>query len=420
MTNSQNDVVYFNAMNTGACTLDVQLPNKIKTLELTNWANTLTINNSLYVSGLGDFRLTDGSTISIAAGNFLSLLDLPYGVNFWYNGTITGGGANASFTVAGTDLGISATTGPPVINPGPLGVNLNILKSAVTRNNGFVTIVSMTANLTLSGTDNIIDIQDGGKLSLDQHIAAAGVNNLEGGIAFGPGRNNKVAVKVEKGGTLYRSDSPAAGVPDQVSIAGAVYNVGGTTQVHNGQLNITGKDGNNYSYWQQTDAAAVLQIDASGNINAAGTYEIDIGKVTLTAPSGGSADELDGPGLFFSATNNTALTIVDSGMTPGTVTVQGPVTLATNTTTTMNYMGGNNTSDVLDVQNGTLTLNGFLTLNSSDRKKPTQALIFFDDRGNGAAINGAFTAINGNLTGTYTGKAVTVNGGYITYQVTIT
>ena len=72
-------------------------------------------------------------------------------------------------------------------------------------------------------------------------------------------------------------------------------------------------------------------MDAGANITAAGKYQIDI----------------------------------------GTVTVQGDVKLGLNTVTTMNFSGGNNTADVLDVYNGILTLNGSLRLHSNDSQKPT-------------------------------------------------
>src|SRR5580658_1358114 len=78
-------------------------------------------------------------------------------------------------------------------------------------------------------------------------------------------------------------------------------------------------------FWGWTLPLAVgtasLQILSSGNINAVGTYQIDAGTVQLTAPSGGSFDELDGAGLVFGNAANTALTFVDSTPgTPGTVT----------------------------------------------------------------------------------------------------
>jgi len=209
-------------------------------------------------------------------------------------------------------------------------------------------------------------------------------------------------------------------VPDQISIAAPVYNLGGTVQVAAGDmLNLTGKDASGYSYWQKTGSTALLQLDNGANINAAGTYQIDIGTVKLTAPGGGRADELDGAGLNFGNANATSLTFVDAGVTPGTVTVQGPVTLAANTTTTLNFTGGSNTADLLDVKNGTLTLNGTLKLNSTDNKKPTAALNFLDDSGFGPSIAGNFTSITDSLNGTDVGAKVTNNPQLIYYQVTI-
>ena len=76
------------------------------------------------------------------------------------------------------------------------------------------------------------------------------------------------------------------------------------------------------------------------NISAVGTYEIDTGTVQLTA-GGTNLDRLDGQGLNFGNDNFTYLNIVDAAnQTPGTVTVQGPVNMAANTTTTMNFLAG--------------------------------------------------------------------------------
>jgi hypothetical protein len=108
--------------------------------------------------------------------------------------------------------------------------------------------------------------------------------------------------------------------------------------------------------------------------------------------------------------------------TPGQVTIQGPVTLPANTTTTLNFNGVNNTADLLDVKNGTLTLNGILKLLSNDRvTKPTQALNFLDDSGAAPVIAGAFTSITGNIPmAAYAGQVVVNNPQLKYYQVTIT
>jgi hypothetical protein len=252
----------------------------------------------------------------------------------------------------------------------------------------------------LTGANNYIDVGNGGFLELYQNIAVQGQQNNRGGIAFGPAHNGTLAVQVESGGTLSRSDVPFPGVPDQVSIAGAVYNLGGITNVLLGSmLNITGKDATNYSYWQKTGATGQLQVDAGSNLNAIGSYQIDIGLVQLTAPNGKAADELDssGAGLVFANVNNTNLTIVDAGAGTGTVTIQGPVTMAAKTTTTLNCFGGNNTADLLDVQKGPLTLAGTLKLNIVDSIRPAQALTFFDDTGGTPVLGGAFATFTDTL-----------------------
>jgi hypothetical protein len=85
--------------------------------------------------------------------------------------------------------------------------------------------------------------------------------------------------------------------------------------------------------------------------------------------------------------------------TPGTVTIQGPVTLAANTTTTLNFSGANNTGDLLDVVNGGLTLAGTLNLISTDNppQKATQPIEFFFAEGTNPTITGSFTSIRDNV-----------------------
>jgi hypothetical protein len=151
-----------------------------------------------------------------------------------------------------------------------------------------------------------------------------------------------------------------------------------------------------------------------GNINATGTYQIDMGTVQLAATG---TDELDGAGLIFGSDNFTYLTVVDVLGGPGTVTVQGPVTMAAKTITTMNYQGGNNAGDTLDVRGGTLTLAGTLNLLSSDSKPLTQPVIFFDDAGVGANMVGAFASITDSLFSAYKGNLKQNNANLWVYQV---
>ena len=213
----------------------------------------------------------------------------------------------------------------------------------------------------------------------------------------------------------------SAGTINQVLIAGPVYNYGGEVQIGSGDvLHIAGMDANGRSYWQQQAATAQLSVN-QGNINALGTYQIDIGTMQLMAVSGATTDELDGAGLLFGNTNQTALTILDSTPgTPGMITIQGPVTLAANTTTTENFSGHTNTADVIDVQNGTLTVNGTLKLISADNRKPTQPLTFLDDRGTNPVIAGNFTTVTVNIQPANLFEAIAPGIGVDYYQVTIT
>jgi hypothetical protein len=187
-------------------------------------------------------------------------------------------------------------------------------------------------------------------------------------------------------------------------------------------LKVTGKDANNVSYWQKTDSGAKLQLDKNANINAAGSYQIDIGTVQMTAGSP-TSDRLDGGGLglVFGNTNNTSLTIVDqTAGTPGNVTVQGPVTLAANTTVEMNFNGTAGTVDTLSVQNGVLALNNSkLSLNSSDKATKLGALsTMFYDTGTPADITGGFASIVDDIGNNYTTqKKVKVNNQSYYYQV---
>jgi hypothetical protein len=286
----------------------------------------------------------------------------------------------------------------------------------------------MTGNLSLTGSANYIDVQMGGTLKLDQQIGQ-GRQDLDGGIAFGGGHGaQQKAVLVELGGILKRIDTPQFGaVPDQVSVAGAIWNTGGAVLVTGGSmLNITGTDGEGNSYWQDTDSYALLEVDA-GNLSAAGGYEIDTGTLQLTAYSTGNFDRLDGAFVNFGDDSPTTLAIVDAAnQTPGTVTVN--VTdyfdLAGNTTTTMNFVGGDSSSvDHLDVRNGTLNLNGLLDLNSYNKTKLNSNVdpgYFFDNVGASPSITdrGLVITSNAALVTTYSGQTIQL-GQNLYYQVTM-
>jgi hypothetical protein len=306
-------------------------------------------------------------------------------------------------------------------------VNLTIGKST-TGQVGTVNLggaAPMMNNLTLNGANNSITINNGGFLLLGQAITAAGREDVQGGIDFGGNHAaGTVSVSVNTGGTLMRSGAAAGpGIINQVEIDGAVYNYGGLVSIQGtGELlHLWSKDAAGRSYWQQVGGSAQLYVQG-GNINAAGTFEIDTGTVQFMAVSGATSDYLDGAGLIFGNANQTALTIVDSTRgTPGTVTIQGPVTLAANTTTTENFAGGGNTADLIDVQNGTLTLNGTLNLISGNGRRPLQALNFLDDQGGVPTIAANFTTIDVlDIPAAVIANAIINNGGVLNYQVTIT
>jgi hypothetical protein len=289
------------------------------------------------------------------------------------------------------------------------------IQQGATNNRASAILSLMTGNLKLNGANNYIDVYAGGTLALSQDVAG-GRQNLDGGIEFQGHNGGTLAVEVrESGATLSRRGD------GQVLIAGAVYNDGGTADIFSGNLNIAGVDNNGYSYWQGTAATALLLVEGRGNINATGTYEIDTGTVKLTV-GGATVDQLDGAGLIFDNAAPTFLTMLHAQGTPGLVTVQGPVTLAANTTTTMNFTGGNNTVDTLDVKNGRLTLAGTLKLQSTDQIRLTAARNFFQDDGNGvigADIQGGFASITDDLSpmNTYTGQVVTNNPQLKYYQI---
>ncbi len=400
---SFNDEVWFNLGIPGPCNMNVLGLLPLQSLEITSWRDTLTVSNNLFVAGsTGDFRLTDPSTITMATGINLYLTgvgtQLPNPNNVWSAGTITGA-ANSSFTVTGCTL----NTGSPGVPAGPfaLGTDMVINGSADGKTAGFFNLQVMTSNLDLSGADNIIDVGGNGFLRLNQVIAAQGQQNSLGGIDLTPAHTGFESVQIEVGGEVDRFGIPVAGVPNQVELGGSTYNVGGTLYVASGaMLNLSGTDNVGDSYWQSANGLAMLKVDAGANLTAAGTYGIDAGTVQLQALGGAPSDELDGAGLNFSNVVPTSLNIVDAGQNTGTVIVQGSVTLAAKTGTTLNYFGANNTADQLDVQNGSLNLNGVLSLTSRDSLKPTQQLEFFDDVNSvlfPANITGAFTAISGNL-----------------------
>jgi hypothetical protein len=406
------DSAKFDVFAAGNATLDVALTTPLNSLIINGWrGSTLTLAAPLNIQAGGNFQLLDNSRISLNPGVIFSLTNA---VSTWTAGSIIGD-ATATFQLNGGIL----TTGKPVAglfsNDMNLGVNMKIQQGGVF----MLKEMEKLVNLNLTGVANTIDVGGSGTLSLSQHITVQGEPNTRGGIVLGAGHTGgTLAVQVEIGGLLSRPS--VGGVPDQVAMGGSIHNVGGTVDVGAGELlNITGKDGDGASYLQQADNGAALLLESGANINASGTYQIATGKVTLTAPAGGSADELDGLGLFFSGT--TALKIVDATPgTPGTVTVQGPITLAQGTTTTVNYNGGTNKSDRLDDKNGLFTLNGTLEMLGGTTGAPNVPLNFLDDTGSVGLFAGNFTTWIGDLTGaTYAGNVVPVNG-VLMYQVTIT
>lgn len=426
---SVGDVVKFNNGDSGPANEDVQLGAPLGALEVTT-SVTLTINNPVTVTGAaGDFLL-DFGTISIGGNGNLWLTNLGgANSNFWWDGTITGTGP---FVVAGSQLTITPDVNG--LNLVFLGTNMYVrASSSDPSQNGSVTLVGMNTNLVLTGTDNAITVGNGGTLNLNQNVPAKAQNTV-GGIAVGTmattGQDwdGDYAVQVFAGGTLSRSDLNLQGTVDQVLIGGAVYNDGGTVTVNGtyDKLAITGSDENGYSYWQGSAASSLLQLATGTNINGVGTFEIDTG--TLQFGSGGSSqwDDLDSAGLNFGNDAPTNLTFVAfAGTTPGTVTVHGAVTLAANTTTTLNYTGADATTgdpdatDLLDVQGGVLTLAGSLYLNSLNSTMLSEPGVFFDDNFATAAINGAFAPITDSTKSVDTGKPKKVNNQTWLYLVTM-
>jgi hypothetical protein len=421
------DMVTFDNGGSTRAVLDKPLNSPLLSLTLTqNWVNTLRLSTSLLVQGpLGNFVLTTGSTITMDDGAKLTLLNLGSQAptqNVWDGGSIIGGSGTGLY-LTGTELSVQGS------GVGRLGTQLVIQKDAGVQNGrkGYLDIGGsspnlLTSNLVLNGAANYIDVGNGGYLELGQQIVDAGQQNLEGGIAFDPAHTGKQAVLVESGGELDRAGgTPVQGVPNQVSIAGAVYNEGGVVDVQSGMLNLTGTDANGYSYWQDTAATSLLHVASGMNLNAAGTYRIDFGEVQLTAPSGGFADELDGLGLIFGNANSTKLTLLDSTPgTPGQVTVQGPVTLAANTTTTLNFVGNSTSADLLDVKNGTLTLRGALKLLSTNGNKPSGPINVFDDSGLTPTITDLGIVVTDNAGGNNDSGLVVQNNPQLFYfQVTI-
>lgn len=408
------DMVSFASPGAGSCTLDVGLRNPLASLSILDWGKTLALTHNLSVAN-GSFTLADASTISLGPGFNLTLTDLS-ALSTWSAGTITGGGGS-TFNLDGSTL--YTGTGTVSGTPADLGTNMTIEQS--TKNSAAFVLSNMTNNLPLTDTDTYIDVGNGGTLVLSQHIAAAANNNAQGGIAFGPAHAaNSPAIQVEVGGSLVRSDTPTQGVPDSVSIAGAVHNAGGAVTVTQAQLTISGADANGYSYWQELAGTPVLTVGAGANISApAGTYQIDFGPVDLTATSGASTDMLDGKGLNF-GNGVTSLNIADSQAgTPGTIIVQGSVTLAANTTTLMNCNSATNTADLLEDNTGTITLAGTLNLTITGAQAPNAPLTFFQDGGPGAKIAGAFVSIVDSLNDKNDTGAVGVNGaGNPIFQVT--
>ena len=342
---TDKDNVYFDNGDYGKATLDVAI-NPINVLSIrpqginTSWNDTLTLNQSLTVTG-DLFELTDTSTINIAAGVSFTLKSVNPGSgsdNDWNDGTITGAGL---FVIQDTTLRI-------VDSPLGLGCSMQI------QSGGEVTLVDMATNLRLIGTNNSIAVQPLGVLNLSQQITTAGDEDKFGGISLAPAHTGSVAVSVYggvdamnnplTGGSLVtRFDEPGRH-QQRGAHPGAVYNYAGQVRVGS-PLKITGVDGNNDSYYQDslfaaTNGTGLLEVDSGGNVNAVGDFDIKAGTVQLTAGAD-PTDQLDGNNLIFRGSIATTLNIMDATAgTPGTVTVQGEVTLGGNTTTNMNFTGG--------------------------------------------------------------------------------
>jgi hypothetical protein len=232
-----------------AATLDVALPFPLATLQLTGWSSTLTLNKSLWVIGNynSPFSLVDGSTITLAANTQLTLQDLGQS-GYWINGTIDGG-ASSSFDVIGSILTLTTNSAPGGGDSFTLGTDMVVAANPVTGTGGYVLFQGATSNLKLDGNENYIDVGSGGYLLLQQTITAAASRDQEGGIEFGANKTGDVAIQVEAGGTLVRAGGTApAGVVNEVTVAGAIYNDGGTVSITSGRLNITGRDSQDRAY----------------------------------------------------------------------------------------------------------------------------------------------------------------------------
>ena len=136
------------------------------------------------------------------------------------------------------------------------------------QSSSIVALVSMTNNLNLSGTDNEIFVDGGAALDLSQQITAAGAQNTQGGITLAGAHTGDVAVVLQSDfaddgsvrmANFVRSSTNQAGILNQVSVGGAVYNYGGAVSISS-PLNITGGEeddnGNDWSYWQDSNFQA--------------------------------------------------------------------------------------------------------------------------------------------------------------------
>lgn len=419
MQGSFEDVVLFNNAQTGNATLDVSI-NSLKSLQLTDWTGRLTANFTIIVVGSeGNFLMTSTSTIDLAGENVvLQLVDLGpqtgQAANRWTAGTITGS-ATSSVDVIGTRLEISGA-------PTGLGAYLNVQQSQA-QNSGYVTLIDMTNNLTLTGEANYLAALQGGYVELSQQVGIGQSPGTVGGIELGGNHSGTLSLLVGASGKLRRIGVPAPGGPaNQVNVAGTIHNVGGVVEVGFGALlNITGQDGNGYSYWQHNSQDAKLHVDELSRVSATGGFQIDTGTVRLTAPGEGTHLALSGTGLTFGDSNSTFLTIVDAvaGIT-GSISINGSVYLGMGTRTTMQFNGSSNFSNFLDVHDGTLTLNGALQLVSQDLLKPTQPLTLFASSGEvSASILGAFLSISDNLNGMDTGYTEMVDSYLYYFKVSI-
>lgn len=374
-TSNDGHVATFNAASP-ACNVDVAAV--CNSIEFTNYANTITMTNSITSSG--NVILGAGMTI-LGSGSLIVNItcNLTSNGKTWGNPFVFAG-SNQTYTLADNwtvgNLTFSTSTAGVIVN----GNTLNITGSLAygTHRQTGTTLLVMTGTGTISG---------GGSIALALTINTAGTTTYSGTVNKGAGTFTYIAgTSVVTGSTL------SIGEACTLAIAGITWNNIsfsniGTTVTFTQNLTCTG----NLTQANTLVIAGTPTITVGGNL----TFDAITGSGSVWIMNGTGTYRGGNPGGS-SITINTAGTVTFSTAQTNSVGnfthISGSV-ITTNTTTNISgvYNGGSVTWNHVNITSvNTVTLSSDLNIGGN---------LLYGSLGQATTINGAFNVnISGNLT----------------------